>query len=354
MTATKATKQILDTGFPERTNKKNSTFFQPKLTVNQPNDVYEQEADAMADRVMRMVMPGYNGNTFFKPAADGIQRKCQHCENEEKVSRKEGSDSEVHGGYQLDNYVGSLNSSGQAMPESSRQFFEPRFGRDFSTVRIHTGSEAAKSAQSINALAYTAGNNIVFNSGQYSPESNSGKRLIAHELTHVVQQGKGAEIKTFPWAPVVAGAAVLGAAYLYWKYNCMKPCEPAMYTATFGNSARTGGFRLWYYNQTHADVPSNVWDAYGHCFAGCCAKKRCGGTAAYLAGRSREYYREYIDSEPHDSYTQDVNNQELGRDLANDENVDCTTACQNEALPGGRLDVSAPRATFWNPTRGDF
>ncbi|MDP9075940.1 MAG: DUF4157 domain-containing protein [Bacteroidota bacterium] len=323
---------------------------QPKLTVNEPGDRYEQEADAVAEKVMRMTGPAINDNLFFPPAATTLHRKCKACEEEEKhVHRKEGDSDEAHGGHELDSYVSSLSSGGQAMSEGSRLFFEPRFGHDFSGVKIHTNSEAARSAQSINALAYTTGNNIVFNTGQYSPESASGKKLMAHELTHVVQQGSGSTIKKLP-LPVIAGgaAAVLGGAYAYWAYHCLQPCEPAMYNATFGNAQRTGGFRLWYYNQTHAPVPSNVWDAYGHCFAGCCSKKRCGGVTAYIAGRSREFYREYLDSDPHDSYTQDVNNQEKGRDLANDPNVDCTVACQNEAL-AGHLDFSAPQAGFWSP-----
>jgi len=165
-------------------------FFQPKLTINQPNDIYEQEADNMAEQVMRMAIPAHNEKGFFKPVADGIQRKCQHCEEEEKLHRKESSGADVQGDHVLDNYVGSLGSSGQELPEGSRRFFEPRFGHDFSNVCIHTGTIAAKSAQSINALAYTTGNNIVFNSGQYSPETDSGKKLLAHELTHVVQQKK--------------------------------------------------------------------------------------------------------------------------------------------------------------------
>lgn len=169
-------------------NKVNNTFFQPKLTVNKPNDVYEQEADDMADKVMRMRDSTQSESAFFSPALNGIQRKCQHCEEEEKLHRKENSDAETPGSNELDNYVGSLGTSGQAFPENSRQFFEPRFGQNFSNVRIHTDSVAAKSAQSINALAYTTGNNIVFNNGQYSPESESGKKLIAHELTHVIQQ----------------------------------------------------------------------------------------------------------------------------------------------------------------------
>ena len=163
------------------------SFFQPKLSINQPNDVYEQEADQMADKVMRMpagnLSPG-----FFSPSIGIISRKCQHCEDEEKLHRKESNDGEVHGSNELDNYVNSLGTSGQALSGTHRQFFEPRFGHNFSDVRIHTDSVAAKSAQSINALAYTTGNNIVFNSGQYAPETDSGKRLIAHELTHVVQQ----------------------------------------------------------------------------------------------------------------------------------------------------------------------
>ncbi|MDN5289505.1 MAG: hypothetical protein JWR38_5779 [Mucilaginibacter sp.] len=174
---------------PRAQSGNDTPFFQPKLTVNQPNDVYEQEADAMANQVMRMTVPTQNDNAFFKPAPTTIQRKCQHCEEEEKLHRKESSTNDVQGSSELDSYVGSLSSSGQPMPESSRQFFEPRFGQDFSSVRIHNDTVAAKSAQSINALAYTTGNNIVFNSGQYSPESDSGKKLMAHELTHVVQQG---------------------------------------------------------------------------------------------------------------------------------------------------------------------
>ncbi|SDP92448.1 protein of unknown function [Mucilaginibacter sp. OK268] len=176
-------------GKPENHTASKPLFFQPKLTVNQPNDVYEQEADNMADRVMRMTGMPQNENAFFKSALTGIQRKCQHCEEEEKtVHRKENSGAEVQGSHELDSYIGSLGSSGQALPESSRSFFEPRLGHDFSNVRIHADSVAAKSAQSINALAYTTGNNIVFNSGQYAPENDSGKKLMAHELTHVVQQ----------------------------------------------------------------------------------------------------------------------------------------------------------------------
>jgi len=238
---------------------------QAKLNVNEPGDDYEREADAMADHVMRSSVPPAGNPHFFSPATSALQRKCRDCEEEDKeIQRKESSSqainaggevtsysnslsskgpkspdssrnffetsfardffgtrnhhdtdvtksaqgnapvhtqkekklhrketnagSKVEGSNLLDNYVGSLGSSGRALPENSRRFFEPRFGRDFSNVKIHTDSGAVKSAQSINALAYTTGNNIVFDASQYSPDTDSGKRLIAHELTHVVQQ----------------------------------------------------------------------------------------------------------------------------------------------------------------------
>jgi hypothetical protein len=82
-----------------------------------------------------------------------------------------------------------LRSPGQPLDLETRAFMEPRFGHDFSRVRIHTDSKAAESAQSVNALAYTVGTNIVFSSGQYMPQTNSGKKLVSHELTHVIQQG---------------------------------------------------------------------------------------------------------------------------------------------------------------------
>jgi peptidoglycan hydrolase-like protein with peptidoglycan-binding domain len=81
-----------------------------------------------------------------------------------------------------------LNSSGAPLDATTRTFFEPRFGHDFSRVRVHTDEKAAESARMVNARAYTVGENVVLGSEQYSPSSASGRRLLAHELTHVVQQ----------------------------------------------------------------------------------------------------------------------------------------------------------------------
>ncbi len=81
---------------------------------------------------------------------------------------------------------------GTALSRDLKKFYEPKFGHDFSKVKIHTGANAANAAQSMDAFAYTSGNNIVFNQGQYSPNSKPGKKLVAHELTHVVQNANSA------------------------------------------------------------------------------------------------------------------------------------------------------------------
>jgi peptidoglycan hydrolase-like protein with peptidoglycan-binding domain len=159
---------------------------QPKLQINDPGDQYEKEADTVADKVMRMEAP-------FIPTKplpiNSVQRKCAECEEEEKkTQRKEINRSETNADHTLESYVANLDGSGHSLSDEVRNFYEPRFGYDFSNVKVHTDSAAARSARSINALAYTSGNNIVFNSGQYDPASTRGRQLLAHELTHLVQQ----------------------------------------------------------------------------------------------------------------------------------------------------------------------
>ena len=104
------------------------------------------------------------------------------------VQRKENTDSPSETLNQTGTFISSVSGGGSMLPETTRKFFEPRFEYDFSGVRIHNDAAAEKSAQSINALAYTAGNNIVFNQNQYAPDTESGKKLLAHELAHVMQQ----------------------------------------------------------------------------------------------------------------------------------------------------------------------
>ncbi|MCW3109291.1 MAG: hypothetical protein JWQ09_3797 [Segetibacter sp.] len=176
----------------------NRTFFQSKLSINAPGDEYEQEADAMADKVMRMSNTSYQ-NTFFSPTQPFVQRKCDACEEEDKtehIQRKAQNISEVNASNHVENYISSLSGNGKNLSQGERSFFEPKMGYDFSNVKIHADSKANGSAKSLNALAYTHGNNIVFGNNQYQPGTNEGKKLLAHELTHVVQQNSNLQTKS--------------------------------------------------------------------------------------------------------------------------------------------------------------
>lgn len=130
---------------------------------------------------------------------DKVQKKSQNPEKEKdkkeesKVQRKETSASPHPA---TGNYINSMNGKGNQLPADANAFFSSRMGYDFSNVKVHTDQEAADSAKELNAKAYTLKNNIVFNEGQYNPESAEGKRLMAHELTHVVQQGSSKKEQT--------------------------------------------------------------------------------------------------------------------------------------------------------------
>ena len=103
-----------------------------------------------------------------------------------QTKTKSGQPSTVSSSFQ--NQITILQGGGQPLPQSERAFFEPRFGHDFSQVRVHTDSQAAETASAVNARAFTLGRNIVFGAGQYQPRGSEGRHLLAHELTHVVQQ----------------------------------------------------------------------------------------------------------------------------------------------------------------------
>ena len=160
---------------------------QRKLAVGATDDPLEQEADEMANRVMRM------------PEMPFIQKKCAHCEAEEKAQRKplasfiqkKGSETGTTASDTVSSSISVTKGGGSSLPATTRSFMESRFGADFSGVHIHTGDYAVQLSRDLNAHAFTTGNDIYFNSGNFSPESSSGKQLLAHELTHVVQQNGG-------------------------------------------------------------------------------------------------------------------------------------------------------------------
>jgi outer membrane protein OmpA-like peptidoglycan-associated protein len=157
----------------------NSTMhMQPKLAIGAVDDPMEHEADRVADHVMRMPAPR-------------LQRACVGCgattehDDEPKIHRlAEGGTQQT----EAPDGIATRLGAGRPMEQGVRDFFEPRFGTDFSTVRVHADASADAAARSVNALAFTLGRDVVFRADQYAPHADSGRRLLAHELTHVVQQ----------------------------------------------------------------------------------------------------------------------------------------------------------------------
>jgi len=154
--------------------------------MGKPNDVYEKEADAMADKVVQR-KPIFESKAE-PPGENSLMRKCAHCEQEEKLQKKGdgGGDQAVSPG--VESGLNSSRGSGAPLPGKTRDHMESSFGADFSKVRIHDNSSAVAMNRELNAQAFTHGNDIYFNSGKYDPGSQGGQHLLAHELTHVVQQ----------------------------------------------------------------------------------------------------------------------------------------------------------------------
>lgn len=222
---------------------------QPKLEIGQPNDQYEQEADAVADRVVGgsnapalqmknrgkynlqmaplpsnpMVQMKGNGKYNLQMAPlpsnpmlqmeamkeeeekvqmqgmdeeeDMVQMKCTECEEEEKVQKKPviqmDADGTAQASPELASQLSANKGKGQALGKEVQQDIGNKMGVDLSGVNIHTDSTAAQLSQDLGAKAFTHGNDIYFNERQYNPSSSEGKHLLAHELTHTVQQSGG-------------------------------------------------------------------------------------------------------------------------------------------------------------------
>jgi hypothetical protein len=118
-----------------------------------------------------------------------IHRETEKKE-EKSIAKKDSNSSISNGIAATGTYIQSLNGKGSPLPKDTQHFFGKRMSYDFSNVKIHTGTEAEQSAKNVNAKAYAVDNNIVFNKGQYNPTSVEGKKLLAHELTHVIQQNE--------------------------------------------------------------------------------------------------------------------------------------------------------------------
>lgn len=169
-------------------------FLQPKLAISQPGDPYEQEADRVADHIMRIPDNAVQ-RQCAACAAGGAS--CPSCEEDKRllVQREKLVGTEAASLSVSDSIVSDLGP-GVPLDAATRSFFERRFGQDFSGVRVHTGSAAEQSAKSLDAHAYTTGHDVVFGIGRFAPGTTEGRRLMAHELAHVIQQVGGSAISS--------------------------------------------------------------------------------------------------------------------------------------------------------------
>jgi len=255
---------------------------QTKLTVNQPGDAHEREADAVSDQVMRM-RHGDAPIVQRMPLTpvNNIMRKCSACEEKEKegVQRKDNGGGNASG-KAAPSIVSNVLASGggQPMERGTKQFMESRFGQDFSQVRIHTDARAAESASAIQARAYTSGRNVVFGSGEYQPESQDGRRLLAHELVHVGQQGgnniKKSELMN-PSRTYIQRKSAGGCVGKKWKYDidgCSDPTGITKVTKALGlfdKDNPTGGVNTQFSNESE----TGACDLHDKCYQTCGSKQ---------------------------------------------------------------------------------
>jgi hypothetical protein len=199
---------------------------QTKLKIGQPGDKYEQQADQMAERVMRMpeqehvrmqpmeeeeemiqsqpmeeeeemmqMQPMEEEEEMLQPMCEDcqkeamIQQQPMEEEEEELMPKANGNSSSAEAPSAVHDMINSTRGSGSSLDSGTLATMGNGFGTDFSQVNIHTDSRAVQMNRQLNAHAFTVGNDIYFNQGQFNPSSQSGKRLLAHELTHVIQQG---------------------------------------------------------------------------------------------------------------------------------------------------------------------
>ncbi len=154
---------------------------QAKLKVGPAGDQYEQEADRMADQVTSQPAPATE--------APAVQRQEEEEELQMKPIAPRQAGDAFEAEEEVERRLTGLQGKGSPLPEEVRSDMERRFGADFGQVRVHTDNDAAELNQELQAKAFTHGSDIYFDAGNYDPGSSTGKRLLAHELTHIVQQG---------------------------------------------------------------------------------------------------------------------------------------------------------------------
>lgn len=266
-----------------------TSVVQKKMTVGAENDAFEAEADTMANRVMQMQDTSLHTFTSTPPAIQkkctkceeeenrirkkslttaytSIQRKCSKCEEEEQKIQKKSLSETITPFVQrsgsgkttsvapshVESSILSSKGTGSPMDTSTKSFMENRFEADFSQVRIHTDSQAVQMSRELNAQAFTVGNDIYFNEGRYNPNTHTGKHLLAHELTHTIQQG-GNNSKKVQKKPATIqrnllddiGNGISSAASTAWDY-------------TGGAAIRFGGQVIEWVEDQAADIINRI------------------------------------------------------------------------------------------------
>lgn len=166
------------------------------LRIGEPNDAFEQEADRVANEIMAggplrrwsIANVGVNPPLQRKCSCGGSGGECEECKKQEGQMLRRKPVGHSDSGFAPSIVHEVLTSPGQSLDKRTREFFEPQFGFDLGSVRIHSDSQAAESATAVNAQAYATGSHLVFGEGCYQPSTAAGKQLLGHELAHVVQQ----------------------------------------------------------------------------------------------------------------------------------------------------------------------
>lgn len=213
---------------------------QAKLTVNAPHDAYEQEAEQVAESVMQRPDDALGGATESQNLVTPIQRiQRAGPPNSQGAAVPPGTEQQIE----------RMKGRGEPLPDRERAFFEPRMGAEFSHVRLHTDATAVQTSRELGARAFTVGSDIAFNAGEYQPGTSAGRRLMAHELSHVVQQGAiphsptpVAQLETHP-VKLAAPPSVQGS----WIGNALRGIGRGL-----GSLARNVG-------QTILHTPKRMW-----------------------------------------------------------------------------------------------
>jgi hypothetical protein len=305
--------------------KKEAAFFQTKLNIGEPNDKYEKEADNAANAVVnnnsakpvlqQMAHPGSNvgkeissiqrlatpledeklGTNDARMLKDKeiqekpeVQRMKIPEEKEDEMIQHKAEGTTATASPSLSGRIENTSGKGKSLPAKTLQDMGSSFGTDFSRVNIHTGEDAVQMNKELNAQAFTHGSDIYFNSGKYDPQTATGKQLLAHELTHVVQQQRGEMIqrqkgKTKPWIKkVLVNLSPPQSAALEWDGT--PPAGTDSFTVSTGK-----GY-------------SDPDDEPGTCLRNCCedAEKQCddpynkpGKTGACCTFVGKNFYTGY-------------------------------------------------------------